>query len=419
MMHARQLILMTLLFVATTAVARKRTVLFIGNSYIYTNDIPGMIEQLATANGDTLVVDQHTPGGYTFQQHSTDANTIAKIQSKQWDIVVLQEQSQRPSFSPGQVASDTEPYAKKLDSIIRDNNACTETMFYMTWGRKNGDAANCPFYTPVCTYEGMQQRLRESYLKMTQDNNAVVAPVGAAWKLVRDSFTAVDLYSPDQSHPSFHGSYLAACVFYASIFHRSPHGNTFTSTLSASDAERLQYFAAKVTTDSLDQWQQHGNYVFADYSHTITGANTRMFQNSSLYATTYNWDFGDMNTSGQPSPSHTYAQNGIYDVTLTASNTCFSESKTDTVNIGGVGVQELQPVEDVVTVSYAGQGDVVFHIAEGLQQMDIYAADGRHIAELALTGSKQSVPYHFATGIYVYTLHNAAGQRYTGKLSVH
>lgn len=413
------LLCISLLLVIPTAYSRERKVLFIGNSYIQTNNIPGLIQQLAAADGDTLVIDQYTPGGYTLNQHSTDANTIAKIQSRQWDVVVLQEQSQLPAFAPGTVAANTEVYAKRLDSIIRDNNACTETMFYMTWGRKNGDASNCSFYTPFCTYEGMQRRLRESYLKMTQDNNAVVAPVGATWKVVRDSFPSVDLYSPDESHPSIYGSYLAACVFYASIFHRSPHGNTFISTLSATDAERLQYFTEKVVTDSLNQWQQYGDYVYAAFSNSMSGANTRVFQNNSLYASTYSWDFGDMNTSSQSAPTHTYAQNGIYNVVLTASNACHSESKADTVNIGGVGVAELLITDQYVTVNYRGNGEVVFHVLKGFKELRIYSIDGRELAQLSLSGDEQNVPYHLPPGNYIYRVQHASSQSHTGKLSVY
>ena len=47
----------------------------------------------------------------------------------------------------------------------------------MTWGRKYGDQQNCQFYPPVCTYLGMQNRLRESYLSMSFTSNATF-PVG-------------------------------------------------------------------------------------------------------------------------------------------------------------------------------------------------------------------------------------------------
>ncbi|MEM9326483.1 MAG: PKD domain-containing protein [Bacteroidota bacterium] len=45
-----------------------------------------------------------------------------------------------------------------------------------------------------------------------------------------------------------------------------------------------------------------------------------MFDNTTLNANEYSWDFGDDNTSTEVSPSHTYAAAGSYDVTLIASS---------------------------------------------------------------------------------------------------
>lgn len=416
MNNCKLLLTVILLTVSVTIQAKTVKVLFIGNSYLNTNNIPGMVNLMCIANGDTLIYDEHTPGGYTLELHSTNATTLAKIKSQQWDIVVLQEQSQKPAFSPGQVATDVYPYAKTLDSLIRDNNSCSQTMFYMTWGRKNGDASNCASYPPICTYEGMQASLRTSYTQMAQDNNALVAPVGAAWKAMRDSLPSMDLYNGDGSHPNVHGSYLATCVFYASIFHKTPYGTTYISSLSGADAERIQYFAEKVTLDSLDKWQQHGDYAYADFSHSITNANTRAFQNSSLNATTYNWDFGDMNTSAMPSPSHTYAQNGIYNVTLTASNSCNSEQRKDTVNIGGVGINQTLLNANKVTVSQLGRGRVTLNIPDGYEHLTIYNMNGSKVARETLNGSNANLSFQLTTGIYLYTVDGI--QKQSGKISV-
>ena len=88
----------------------------------------------------------------------------------------------------------------------------------MTWGRENGDSQNCASYPPICTYEGMQDRLTESYTEMAQNNESLLAPIGIAWKDIREQHPEINLYSSDGSHPSIQGSYLAACVFYAILF---------------------------------------------------------------------------------------------------------------------------------------------------------------------------------------------------------
>ena len=111
-------------------------VLFIGNSYTSANDLPGTFRQLAAGMGRDVTTSSVNPGGYTFNQHSVYAATLTAIQSAKWDYVILQEQSQLPSFPPSQVTVEVFPYARKLDSLIRLNDSCTETVFYMTWGRK-------------------------------------------------------------------------------------------------------------------------------------------------------------------------------------------------------------------------------------------------------------------------------------------
>ena len=69
--------------------------------------MPNLIKQIALSFGDTLIHDSSTPGGYNLSSHSTNPQTLAKINQQQWDYVVLQAQSQEPSFSPSQVASQT------------------------------------------------------------------------------------------------------------------------------------------------------------------------------------------------------------------------------------------------------------------------------------------------------------------------
>ena len=57
------------------------------------------------------------------------------------------------------------------------------------------------------------------------------------------------------------------------------------------------------------------------------------FTNTSTNATSYSWNFGDGNTSSETNPSHTYLNDGMYDVVLTATNNCGSVNFTQTVNI--------------------------------------------------------------------------------------
>lgn len=233
----------------------KLRALFLGNSYTYVNNLPLLIQNIALANGDTLVYDNNCPGGQTYQGHFNDAVSLSKINIQAWDCVILQAQSQEPSFDPLQVAAQTLPYAIKLDSVIQHNNNCTETVFYETWGRKNGDASNCASYAPVCTYLGMQDRLRASYKLFADTTHGIMAPAGEAWRKSIALNPSLELYSSDQSHPSLEGSYLTACVFYEVLFHHSVLSNTYTAGISTNTTVTfLQQIAHDVVNDSLLTW---------------------------------------------------------------------------------------------------------------------------------------------------------------------
>ena len=154
------------------------------------------MSNIALSFGDTLITDANTPGGYIFRLHKTNATSVSKIQAQSWDFVVLQEQSQIPSLPQSITQQDySMPHSIELDSMIKANNECTKTVFFMTWGRQNGDATYCGQHPPVCTYNGMQQELRNMYMWMADTNSAWVSPVGAAWKNVRDSFPSINLYA--------------------------------------------------------------------------------------------------------------------------------------------------------------------------------------------------------------------------------
>ena len=322
--------------------AQTTKVLFIGNSYVATNNLPQTFYNLALSLGDTVFYDSNSPGGQTFQNHTTNTTTLSKINANAWDYVILQAQSQEPSFPPAQVQANTYPYARFLDSLIHVNNPCTKTMFYMTWGRKYGDASNCGFYTPLCTFEGMNQRLRESYLEMSANNFAQTAPVGIAWKNARMIDSTINLWSADNSHPSVAGTYLTACVFYASIFKQTPVGSNYTAGLTVQQAGFLQQVASSTVLDSLDTWMLNQDPIHAGFIPGVNLLNVN-FISDCYNAAQFSWDFGDGNVSNQQNPLHTYTTAGSYNVQLIASNGCYSDTVIQQVTVSGIAGMENNP----------------------------------------------------------------------------
>ena len=348
--------------------AQQTRVLFIGNSYTGVNDLPGMFYNLALSLGDTVYYESNSPGGFTFNMHTTNTTTLQKIALPGWDYVVLQAQSQEPSFSPSQVATNTYPFATKLDSLIHAANPCAKTMFYMTWGRKYGDASNCAFYPPVCTFTGMNDRLRASYLEMGADNFAQVSPVGVAWRKSREMDSTINLWSGDNSHPSVAGTYLTACVFYASIFKQSPIGAPYLAGLTAPQASFLHGIADQTVFDSLNTWMLNQNPLNAAFNYMAIG-NTIQFENTSYNATQFSWYFGDGDSSSLSNPTHTYLNAGNFPVQLIANNACYSD--TITVNINILGSSSISSELDNGFYLYPNPSN-------GLIQLNSVSGNGKH-----------------------------------------
>ncbi|MCF8369784.1 MAG: T9SS type A sorting domain-containing protein [Bacteroidales bacterium] len=336
----------TLLFSQVTKI------LFLGNSYTAANNLPEKVSELAHSLGDTVFFDSNTPGGYRLLDHTTNATTLSKISSTDWDFVVIQAQSQEPSVSPDQLSTEVLPYANILNDSIKSNNSCTETVFYMTWGRKYGDQQNCSTWPPVCTYLGMQQRLMAGYMTMAEQNNSTVAPVGLSWKQAMDNDTdsLINLYSSDNSHPSLAGTYLTACVMYATMFHRSPLGSEYFAGLLTSDALFLQQMAEYVVLSedytftffdtyssinydlSWESWFDLGNITFAGFNYSTIGA-TYNFFDSSINSEDWYWDFGDGFNSVLQNPTHTYTESGNYEVSQKTNNPCFEDTYSQEIEV--------------------------------------------------------------------------------------
>jgi PKD repeat protein len=373
-------------------------VAFLGNSYTYYNSLPNLIDQLANADGNDLIHSQNTPGGYTLLGHTTNVTSLNLIASDAWDFVVLQEQSQLPSFPYSQVITDVYPYAKLLCDSIRSANACAIPVFYNTWGRLNGD----PQWDSINTFEKMNGRLYNAYNVMADDNSGLLSPVGLAFKAVYDDPSAIvlhaDLYENDGSHPSIYGSYLAACIFYNTLFGANAAGNTFVPNgISVAEANYLQDIAASVmfmaTSPIFD-------YTYPQATFSATAANeTVQFNNESTHAFTYNWDFGDNTSSTEENPIHIYQQNGTYLVTLTALYCDRSSTYQQTIIISSLNVNET-PLEAIISPNPVI--DIVkIQLNRSARQIRIIAVDGRIVyantdMETNYTIDLVSVP----TGVY-------------------
>ncbi len=201
-------------------------VLFIGNSYTFYNNLPGVLSKMAASAEPALIIktDRCTVGGHTLELHWNDGIAIEKIRQGNWDFVVLQDHSRG-------TLSDTKrqkmfDFAHKFDAEIKKAGA--KTVFFMTWARRNEQPAI--------------ERIARSYETIAEELDAIVVPVGRAWQSSILNRPDLALHTEDNSHPTPHGTYLAACVFYATLTNQNPIGlsNTGLKMITNHDVGYLQ-----------------------------------------------------------------------------------------------------------------------------------------------------------------------------------
>ena len=92
-----------LFFFPISLFAQNYDVLFLGNSYTFYNNMPNLISQIALSLDDTLNPTSNTPGGWKLEDHAVqNSSSLQLLNQQKWDYVVMQAQSQEPSFSPSQ-----------------------------------------------------------------------------------------------------------------------------------------------------------------------------------------------------------------------------------------------------------------------------------------------------------------------------
>ena len=204
--------------------------LFIGNSYVkygsLSIDIPATYKLLADGAEKCVAVNSAANLGWTLSQHATDAGTAAKINSKPWDIVVLQDQSDNYYSGSGFLNG-----ARALKTKIKANNACTRVMLYLI------PAWNDPWSPSVQTTFTNKTKSVQNTL------DEATCPTGEGWrKASNDSFSVSSLFD-DGQHPSELGEYLISSAFFARIHKESAVGLITLAGVTAAQAAKLQGYA--------------------------------------------------------------------------------------------------------------------------------------------------------------------------------
>lgn len=195
--------------------AAPATVLFIGNSYTYVNDLPAMVVAFAASAGVAVVAAAATLGGATLAHWLTDPGAQAQLAKGGWTWVVIQGQSVEPAADPATFLKNALLLAGQA------KKAGAKPAFYQTWPRQAGDALYQETWTGGSPQK-LAALLKNAYAAAAQQSGGVRVAVGDAWMATLAQLPEVPLYQEDGSHPTVAGTYLAACVFARTLWGVDP-----------------------------------------------------------------------------------------------------------------------------------------------------------------------------------------------------
>lgn len=176
--------------------------LFIGNSYTYTNNLPGLVQALFQTAGLNLEVSMVANPDFSLGDHWRERAARRAIQRKRWSFVVLQQGPSSQADSRRQLREHVSWFAP----LIRAAGAIPA--LYSTW----------PMHSRMIDFAPAEL----SYALAAADVGGILLPAAGAWRHAFDLAPDVQLYDNDGLHPNAHGSLLAALTIFGGLSGRSP-----------------------------------------------------------------------------------------------------------------------------------------------------------------------------------------------------
>ncbi|MFC2107140.1 DUF4886 domain-containing protein [Bacteroidota bacterium] len=227
-------------------------ILFLGSSYFNLNSLPDLIQNLADNSNKDVYIDQFIPSGIYLSDHATSPVSEAKINSQDWDFVILQGVGSITAYPDSFTAHPVFPSLQTLQNKIYQNCASTQMFFCLPWAFEDG----MTWYGWPDTYTDMQLKAYNNTMEYSSNLDFPIAPVGWAWNTVLEkmNFPLHYLHQSDWNHPSLRGSYLMACVIYSAVFQESTLGIIYNPGLPPADVTCFQEVASNMVLDSLEHW---------------------------------------------------------------------------------------------------------------------------------------------------------------------
>ena len=224
-------LLFSLLFVNLLAADYSSRILFIGNSYLYYNDslhnhvkrlleekYPNIEPQIKSATiGGSRLSDHPFPYLINHENHRLNMPfNYVVMQGGSYEVI-----NQKNQTHFWQTVKKNAELAQ-ADGI--------ETALYMTHAYQAIDER----YEP-----NLIDKIKATYYQAAKLSNSKVMPVGIAYEMAYEKDPKIKLHHPDGTHPSMLGTYLGACVVFATLTDSNPVGLNYNYLDRVSDKDRI------------------------------------------------------------------------------------------------------------------------------------------------------------------------------------
>jgi hypothetical protein len=175
-----------------------KSILFIGNSLTYYNDLPQLVAKIGKDSGIEIKAEMVAYANYALEDHWNDGRIQQLIATKNYDFVVVQQGPSSQQDGREMLLND----GARIKALCTKYN--TQLAFFMVW----------PAVANFNTFD----EVIKNYTDAAEITNSLLCPVGKVWKEHFSATSDYSYYGLDMFHPSLKGSTCAALVIFKTLF---------------------------------------------------------------------------------------------------------------------------------------------------------------------------------------------------------
>jgi PKD repeat protein len=365
-----------------TVNSQEKNVLFIGNSMTYYNNMPSILQQIALEHDQQISYHLHAPGGTGFINHVADNSLFEAIRNNSFDIIIMQPGTAESAGASSSISLTAQRGKQLLDSIRKYNTCFKAFLYQIPYGVINESSYS--------NYFAIQSKIEDSIRRLADLMEIPMIPAGECQSAYYSNHPNLLLNSTyNDVHPSYEGSYLVASAMYTAVFLDSVTGTNYAPNISSSNLALFQQIVDSVVFTHTNSWRLDTFQLTANFNY-IQNENTVHLTNSSQYYDSLLWEFSDGFTSIQQNPSHTFLQNGAYEIELTVYKNGCEKKALKTIQIFTLEIDKILS-NDILVRPNPFTDFIFIQNKMNFDRIEIRNAKGEKIIEEISSGSMDKI----------------------------